>query len=96
MIFSVSIQRRLDRRAILDFRYLRGRSSCTYSAALQGARLLVDPFPTQGEAVLLRCFLAVKDRPLDAFDLHNRSKTAWTKDSSLRVPLKSGCKGRDC
>jgi hypothetical protein len=44
--------------------------------------------------MLFRCFLAVKDRSLDALNLHNRAEVARPQNSSLRVPVKSSCKGR--
>ena len=45
----------------------------TYNAVVVGAsRPLVNPVLAQLKTVVLSGFLAVKDRPLDAFDLHNR------------------------
>ena len=35
--------------------------------------------------MLLGFFLAVKDRPLDAFDLYNRADATWAKNNALRV-----------
>jgi hypothetical protein len=53
------------------------------------ARSLVNPVFAQFETVFLCRFLAVEDRPFDALDFYDRSEAAWTKDSSVRVPLKS-------
>jgi hypothetical protein len=57
-------------------------------------KAVVNPVFAQFKTVLLCCFLAVKDRTLDALDFYNRTEATWTKDSSLRVPLESSCKGR--
>jgi hypothetical protein len=57
------------------------------------ARSLINPVFAQLETTFLCCFLAVKDRTLDAFDFYNRFEAAWAKDSSLGVPVKSSCNG---
>jgi hypothetical protein len=50
----------------------------TYSALVgETSRPVINPFFTELEAVLLRRFLAVRDRPLDAFDLYNRAEASW-------------------
>jgi hypothetical protein len=40
---------------------------------------LINPVFAQLETVLLCCFLAVKDRTLDAFDFYNRAEATNTK-----------------
>ena len=44
------------------------------------SRPLVNPAFAQLKAVLLCRFLAVKERPLDAFDFYKRAQTARTED----------------
>jgi hypothetical protein len=47
----------------------------SYIAALADwSRPFVNPVFAKLKAVLLGRFLAVKDRPFDAFDLHNRAE----------------------
>jgi hypothetical protein len=54
---------------------------------------IVYPVLAKLESVAFCCFLAVKERSLDAFDLHNRAEATWTKYDALCIPLKARCKG---
>jgi muramoyltetrapeptide carboxypeptidase LdcA involved in peptidoglycan recycling len=60
------------------------------------SRPLVNPAFAQLKAVLLCRFLAVKERPLDAFDFYKRAEAARKEDRALRVPVKSSCKVGHC
>jgi hypothetical protein len=44
-----------------------------------GSRPFVNPVFAQLKAVLFGGFLAVKDRPFDAFDLYNRTEATWAQ-----------------
>src|SRR5215813_2697036 len=64
----------------------------TYSAVMGDGQDGCQPILAQLEPILLGCFFAIKDRPLDAPHLYNRTKATWAKDNALRVPIKSHCK----
>jgi hypothetical protein len=46
---------------------------------LRRVKPLVDPVFAQLKAMLLGFFLAFKDRPIDAFDLYNRTEATWAQ-----------------
>src|SRR5262245_49509234 len=52
---------------------------------LRTVKTVVNPILAQLEAILLRCFFAIKDRPFDAPHLYNRTKATRAKDNALRV-----------
>jgi hypothetical protein len=50
----------------------------TYNALVgKASRPLINPLFAQLKTALLSRFLAVKDRPLDAFNFYNRAEASW-------------------
>lgn len=44
-------------------------------------KAFVNPFLAELDRMLLSGFLAVKDRPIDAFDFYNRAEAIWTQNN---------------